>query len=894
MTLIPWRRLPRLIVLSSMVSCLLSCSVGPSSEAGTDCGNSRFSVDTHFVGARGASCRVTGDSSASVVIQPEDAPPINNSPWYAIKLSGSPGQKVVITVKYENGTHRYVPKISDDGQRWQLLDEQQVAVSADKRQAVLTLTIPPSTQLTLAAQPIISPQDVGKWARELAAQTPAQLSVLGYSALGREIVQLRSGSDLKDVLLLVGRQHPPETTGFDAYQAFVRTVYGQSQLATEFRERFAIIAVPMLNPDGIALGHWRHNTGGKDLNRDWGPFTQPETQLMQQLLDELEQSGRHPRLFLDFHATWRNLFYTQSDANPTWPLQFASHWLDAARPQLKDYPFTQEKSRRSTQPNSKNYMYGRYGIPAITYEVGDATPPAISAAAAEVFAREAMKQLLASASVPPHYDVILRNGLIIDGSGRPPYRGDVAIANGRIASLQPPPGATAERNIGVDGLWVTPGFIDPHTHASQDLANDLSRRNEHYLRQGVTSLFVGNDGGGLASRAKRLARIDAIGSGPNVGFFAGHGRIREAVMGRDNRPPTEPELAQMQTLVEAEMSAGALGLSSGLYYVPGSYSDTTELVALASAASKTGGVYDTHMRSESAVGLIDAVTEALAIGRQANIPVHISHLKALGSKAWGNSKQLVAMVNAAREEGQKISANQYPFEASGTRFSNALIPRSLMEGSREKMRARLRDPAVLAANRPEMLAALARRGGPEAMLITGSNSANRGKTLGQAARDSNRDPLAAAIHEILHGDPAIASFVMNLEDINRLAIQPWLVTGSDGSEGHPRKFATYPKAYQDFVVRRQLMSKERFVRRSSGQVADIFGLCDRGYLAAGLAADVAVIDPAEFVPRASYQNPTELSTGVRYLLVNGVLVIDESVTLEKTAGTVIRKNALEC
>ncbi len=883
------------LLLASVIAALVAlpgCSVRNAEPSKASCASSRFALSTDFPGARAENCSITAVHSAQVVIAPEDSPPINNSPWFAFRVSGAAQQRIEVTLNYQHGKHRYWPKVSEYGQHWRRLDAEDVVVSETGHQALLRLRLPDSGSLLVAGQPLTSSDQVLTWATEMARRSPARLAPLGQSAKGRDIVQLSSGDEHREVLLMVGRQHPPETTGWDAFTAFSQTIWGDSELARQFRRRFAVIAVPMLNPDGIDAGHWRHNTGGTDLNRDWGPFTQPETQLMQRLLTDLDQSGRQPRLFLDFHATWRNLFYTQSDANPTWPLQFAELWLEAARPQLKNYPFSQEKSRRSTQANSKNYLYGRYGIPAITYEVGDDTDPEITAAAAKIFAQEAMKLLLASAPEPPRYDVIIRHGHIIDGSGRPGFEGDIGVSNGRIATLKIPAGASAKREIDATGLWITPGFIDPHTHAASDLSAADSRRSLNYLTQGVTSLFVGNDGGGIS--ASQLAQIDARGSGPNLGFFAGHGRIREAVMGRDNRAPENDELARMQQAVSEQMSAGALGLSTGLYYVPGSYSQTDELVALARVAADAGGVYDSHLRSESAEGLLESVGEALDIARRADIPVHISHIKALGSRAWGTSVKLVALVDEARAQGLKISANQYPWQASGTRFSNALIPRALMEGSKAQMRERLRDPAVLKSAWPQMLAALKRRGGPQAMLITGSASPHRGKTLAQLAEQQGVHPLDAAIAEILSGDPAIASFVMDLEDINTLAVQPWVVTGSDGSEGHPRKYATYPKAYQDFVRQGRLMSLERFVRRSSGQVADLFGLCDRGYLSAGLAADIALIDPGQFIPRASYEHPTELATGVRYLLVNGVLVIDDGQASQTLAGEIIRRNQLGC
>ncbi|MEM9533404.1 MAG: amidohydrolase family protein [Pseudomonadota bacterium] len=880
-------RLAAALVLSALVA-----ACGLFVRDSKSCGGDGFVIDQSFAGAPGSACFRRGPDSVHIDIEPEDAPPINNSPWYAFRVEAQVEKEVTVALHYLGGTHRYHPKISRDGRRWSLLSADRFTVNEARDEARLRLPVVPGN-LWVAAQPLRMPRDDSGWmdqqeSRELKRHR------LGRSAQGRPIDYLESGREKHEYIVLVSGQHPPETTGRDAFRAFAETIWGDTALARRFRERFGVIGVPVLNPDGIVGGFWRHGTGGLDLNRDWGPFTQAETRLVKSLLDDQVTDNRSLRLFLDFHSTWRNLFYTQSDANPTHPAGFSEQWLEAARPRLTDYPFTEEKSRRSPQANSKNYVHGRFGIPAVTYEVGDATPLAVNAAAARVFAEEAMLALLATPPTPPHYDLVLRNATLLDGTGRPRFQSDVALIGERIAALTLPPGATAEQEIDLDGLWLVPGFIDPHTHASSDLREASSRQNVNYLTQGVTTVMIGNDGGGVPGGLARLDDMAAAGVGTNVGFFAGHNRIREAALGREDRAPTADELSDMERRLSDAMERGALGLSTGLYYVPGTYSKTDEVIALARVAAEAGGVYDTHLRSESAVGLLPAVDEALTIGRETGIDVHISHLKALGTDAWGQSQTLIEKVEAARSEGLTVTANQYPWEASGTRFSNALIPRSLMTGSREAMAARLRDPAVLAEHRDEMLAALERRGGPDAMLITGPASPYRGKTLREVAEATGVDPLTAAVAQVLAGDPPIASFVMSPADIAALAIQDWVMTGSDGSSGHPRKYATYPWAYKKFVVEDELMSAERFVRRSSGQVADTFGLCNRGYVAAGYQADLVVIDPQRYVARADYYRATELSEGVRYLWVNGELVIRDSQLLPTYAGRVIRKNQVDC
>ena len=499
-------------------------------------------------------------------------------------------------------------------------------------------------------------------------------------------------------------------------------------------------------------------------------------------------------------------------------------------------------------------------------------------------------------STMTHYDVLIVAGIVYDGGPQPGRKTNIGIIGDRIVSMDVPLQAAADRIIDASGQLVVPGFIDPHTHAGVDLRDASRKTNINYLMQGVTTVFIGNDGDGVSDLDGTLRLLKKQGIGTNVAFFAGHGDIREQVMGLENRAPTEDELQQMLALTEEQMRAGAVGLSTGLYYTPGSFSATDEVVAFARVAAEFGGVYDTHMRDESSytIGLLASVEETITIAAEAGIPVHISHLKALGREVWGQSGDVIAMVNAARARGMKVTANQYPYRASGTRFSAALIPGWVRADSEEAMFERLENEDLKDRIREEMETNLWRRGGAEAMLVTGTDSQWRGMTLADIAASMQRDSLDAAVEVVRAGDPSIASFVMEVPDIQAIALQDWVMTGSDGSEGHPRKYASYPKAFQDMVVMAKLFPVERFVHRSSGLVADTFNLCDRGYLEEGRKADIVVLDINNYLPLADFENPTKLSSGVVHALVNGIAVISNGEQTGALPGAVIHRQQLEC
>lgn len=451
---------------------------------------------------------------------------------------------------------------------------------------------------------------------------------------------------------------------------------------------------------------------------------------------------------------------------------------------------------------------------------------------------------------------------------------------------------TAAARIDAQGLLVTPGFIDPHTHSLSDLLSQDKNSNLNYLTQGVTTVFNGNDGGGPVDIAAMADRLEANGIGTNTALFIGHGSLREAVMGGENRAPSERELAAMSALVATAMHSGAIGLSTGLYYAPGNFAATEEIIALAKVAAKLGGVYDSHLRDESSysIGLLGAIEEALEIGREADIPVHIAHIKALGVDVWGQSAEAIALIEAARSRGQRVTADQYPWRASGTHLRNTLVPKAVLAGVGDAYLSRLRDPAVLREIRPAMAENLRRRGGPDSLLIVmASDEDIVGRTLREIAASRGKNPLDCAVDIMLAGATRVASFNMQQQDIDAFMRQPWVMTSSDGTDGHPRKFASFAKKYRDYVVERRVLSIEEFLYRSSGLTADTFGLHDRGRIAEGYTADIVIIDLNEFSPKATFAAWNKLSTGVVHSLVNGRIAIRDGRYAGSLPGRVLLK-----
>ncbi len=495
--------------------------------------------------------------------------------------------------------------------------------------------------------------------------------------------------------------------------------------------------------------------------------------------------------------------------------------------------------------------------------------------------------LAATPAFATEADLILRGGTIYTGTDAP-FVGDVAITGDRITHVGKTAPGKAKRIIDAKGLIVAPGFIDAHTHVGNMIGGDdaAERLVLPFMLQGVTTAFIGNDGGGSTDTAQVLGSASTRAVGINYATFVGFGAVRTKVVGEADRAPTPAELSEMKAIVGKAMCSGALGFSTGLFYAPQSFAKQDEVVALAKEASARGGIYDSHIRDESSysIGLSAAIDEAITVGRETGMPVHIAHIKALGVDVHGQAPAIIAKIEAARAAGQIVHADQYPWSASGTAFSAALLPRWAEDGGREAMLKRFDDPETLARIRTDMRENLRRRGGPQSLLITSGPDDLVGKTLEQLAAASGADPVDTAIAVLRRERTGVASFNQSEPDIAAFIKQPWVMTSSDGSTGHPRLYGTYARKYEKYVKTDKVIPLRDFIERSTALPADTFALEGRGKLKAGAFADVIAFDPATFAARADYAQPTLFATGMRTVIVNGKLAVENGAPTGIAAG----------
>ena len=491
-------------------------------------------------------------------------------------------------------------------------------------------------------------------------------------------------------------------------------------------------------------------------------------------------------------------------------------------------------------------------------------------------------------------DLLIRGGTLVDGSGSAPRTADVGIRGDRIVFVGDATTAKVSATLTIDakGMVVSPGFIDPHTHTGGDLSNLQRRSNLPYLMQGVTTVVTNNDGGGPIDIKRQLDEWRKNGIGTNAAVYIGQGSVRGAVVGPTAAAATPVQMDSMAAIVSRAMDAGAIGMSTGLYYAPGSYATTEEVIYLAKAAAAKGGIYDSHLRDESSytIGLIGSINEIIRIGREAKIPVHVSHIKALGTDVWGQSDTVIALLKKARAEGIDATASQYPYTASGTSVSASLLPRWVESGGNDSVRIRLADPATRAKIVPEMEENLRRRGGATTLLMTSTRDERiLGKRLDEIAKARGVSPNDAAIQIILNGGSSVASFNMNEKDIEKFMVQDFIFTDSDGSDGHPRKYGTFPKLLHEYVYSNHVLTLPQAVRRSSSSTAKFLGFSDRGLIAPNYLADVIVFDPAMVADKSTYEQPTLLAVGMKYVIVNGVMAINDGRYTGAMAGRVLSR-----
>jgi N-acyl-D-amino-acid deacylase len=495
------------------------------------------------------------------------------------------------------------------------------------------------------------------------------------------------------------------------------------------------------------------------------------------------------------------------------------------------------------------------------------------------------------------FDILIRDGRVLDGTGNPWYRADIGIRGDRIVAVGSLGGAQAATVVDARDRFVSPGFIDVHSHAGPGLLTDTLKHGQPVLAQGITTVFVNPDGGGPVTLAEQRATYEKQGVGPNVGLFVPHGSIRQQVMGMSDRDPDASDLAKMVELARQGMEAGGLGLSSGLYYAPGSYSKTAEVVALAKATAPFGGVYSSHIRDEAdySIGVVAAVDEVITIAEQAGVVGVVSHMKALGPASWGLSKTLVEHIEAARIRGVQVFADQYAYEASGTGIVGALMPRSAQVGGRDAMMKRIRGE-LREEIRADVKRNIARRGGAETLMISryAPDPALEGQRLSDLSARANTTPEEYALQLLEKGDASLVSFNMSEEDIEHIMRQPWTMTCTDGDlvplgqgKPHPRAYGGFPRKLKRYVRERAAVDLASAIRTMTSLPATVFGLKDRGQIRAGAIADLLIFDPAQVNDAATYENPHQLAEGFTDILVNGQWARRDNQFTTTLAGRVV-------
>lgn len=528
------------------------------------------------------------------------------------------------------------------------------------------------------------------------------------------------------------------------------------------------------------------------------------------------------------------------------------------------------------------------------------------------------------------YSLLIRGGQVYDGSGNPWFKADVGISGDTVTALGDLRNESAERIVDAAGLAVSPGFIDIHTHSDTSLLID--GRGESHVRQGVTTAVLGNCGGSAApltdeavkgmeasvpasfpwrwrTMGEYLECVEKAGVSMNVAPLVGHGTVRDAVMGYQDREPTAQELAAMSGLVDAAMKQGCFGMSTGLIYTPGCYAKTPEIVCLAKVAAKHGGLYFSHVRGENDT-LLPAIAEALQVGREAGIPVQIAHLKAMGSHMWGKSVEVLRMIDEARAEGTDVTFDQYPYTASATGLA-ATLPPWAQDGGKEKFLARLADPEARARMRKDMelgtpeWVSLLKGVGWDKILITGSRDSTLvGRSVADIAASRGKDGFDACFDMLLENAALVRIVFFNIgdEDLSRIMRHPAGMVGSDSSSSavdghlatgkpHPRGFGTFVRVLGHYARDEGTIGLQEAIRKMTSAPAQKLRLRDRGLLRPGMKADVVVFDPNRVADKATYMDPFQYPEGIEFVLVNGQITVERGAHTGARAGRVIRRDS---
>ena len=481
-------------------------------------------------------------------------------------------------------------------------------------------------------------------------------------------------------------------------------------------------------------------------------------------------------------------------------------------------------------------------------------------------------------------DLAIRNGTVVDGSGRRAFRADVGVRGGMIVKVGDLGGLPAREVIDAAGLIVAPGFIDVHTHADGIDSTPLA---ENFVRMGVTTVVAGNCGGSTLQVAEAFRKIREVGISVNFATLVGHNSVRRAVMGGERRAPTAEELARMKELVARAMSEGAVGLSTGLEYVPGAYAATDEIVELARVAAAAGGIYASHLRNEG-TAIEQAVEEAIRVGESARCPVQISHIKIDSPSRWGRSRRVLAMIDAARARGVTVQADQYAYTAASSSLS-IRFPAWALEGGQQEIGRRLSDSAVWERIKPEMVEMLRGRGFRDlSWAVVASCRADRsleGLSLKEIAlqrrgESSSDAQLETARELMLQGGAGMVYHLMSEDDLRRFMRHPEVSFGSDSGvlalgEGmpHPRGYGNNARVLGYYVRRMKVLRLEEAVRKMTSLAASQFAFADRGLIREGYAADLVLFDRQRIEDRATYTQPHHYPEGIAAVIVNGVPVL---------------------